>query len=92
MVLERHASRLIRGWGALAGVEKDPGSLGFARDDTRTDPSDTNTGMVLEPHASRLIRGWVGWLALRKIRGPLRLRSGQALSGACPERSRTGSG
>ena len=32
--VECHASRLIRGWGALAGVEKDPGSLGFARDDT----------------------------------------------------------
>jgi hypothetical protein len=33
---ERHTSRLIRDWGASAGVEKDPGSLGFARDDTRT--------------------------------------------------------
>ena len=32
--VECHASRLIRGWGALAGVEKDPGSLGFAWDDT----------------------------------------------------------
>ena len=28
--VECHASRLIRGWGALAGVEKDPGSLGGA--------------------------------------------------------------
>jgi hypothetical protein len=35
MQLERHTPRLIRGWGAPAGVEKDPGSLGFARDDTR---------------------------------------------------------
>ena len=36
MKLERHVPRLIRGWGASAGVQKDPGSLGFARDDTRS--------------------------------------------------------
>jgi hypothetical protein len=41
MKRERHRARLIRGWGASAGVEKDPGSsasLGmthFTRDDTK---------------------------------------------------------
>jgi hypothetical protein len=25
----------MRGWGASSGVEKDPGSLGYARDDTK---------------------------------------------------------
>jgi len=35
MKLEGHMPRLIRDWGASAGVQKDSGSLGFARDDTR---------------------------------------------------------
>jgi hypothetical protein len=29
------ADHMRRGWGASAGIEKDPGSLGYARDDTK---------------------------------------------------------
>ena len=36
MKLECHLPRLIHDWCASAGVEKGPGSLGFARDDTRS--------------------------------------------------------
>jgi len=32
---ECRGDRLIRDWGESANVQKDPGSLGFARDDTK---------------------------------------------------------
>jgi hypothetical protein len=52
--VERHASWLNRGWGASAGVEKDPGSLGFARDDTKTALNDI--GMDEESGAEKRSR------------------------------------
>src|SRR5579863_6101703 len=46
MTLESHIPPLILGCGALAGVQKEPGSLGFARYDTRKDPKNVTLTTV----------------------------------------------
>ena len=74
MTLESHIPPLILGCGALAGVQKEPGSLGFARYDTRKDPKNVTLTTVGRG------TGLLGVISFRAGRGT-KMGSGLVLGG-----------